>query len=137
MPLKSTGKKKKKRTKPRRKKKEKPKILEPYEMPDIIQMMTKQRFYKLKLKNKFENTGSVDFENEFSEMESILNIKEYLQQKIYQRAKKIFIFEENSKKELEELDNTTRIKDLQKDPSKVLHLVYSYELPPSFIRNKL
>ena len=106
-------------------------------MPEIIQMMTKQRFYKLKLQNKFENTGCIDFTNEFSESTSVLQIKEYLQEKIYQRAARIYVYRENSKKELEELENFAKIRDLQTNSSAILNLVYNYELPPSFIRNKL
>ena len=71
MPMKISGKKKKKRTRIKRKKKQKPKMLEPYEMPDILKMMTKTTFYKLKLKNLHEKTGSIDFVHEFSESELV------------------------------------------------------------------
>lgn len=111
-------------------------MLEPHEMPHILRMMTNQRFFQILLTNKFEPNGCIDFLQEFPEKTSIADIKEFLQQRIYQRVSKIQIYLENEPGELNQLPDHLKIDQLPLDTRNRATLIYAYDLPRPFIRAK-
>lgn len=103
-------------------------------MPDILRIMTRQRFLRLHLANKFEPSGCIDFHHDFPQSASIENLKEFLQPRIYQRVAKIQIYLRNQSGELSELADHLRIDQLPLGSGASGTLVYAYDLPEPFIR---
>jgi hypothetical protein len=134
MPLLKKGKKRRKKTK--KKKPTKPKVLQPHEMPDILKMFTIQKFLKIKFINEFEKSRVITFSKDFSELDTVLHIKEFLEQKIYQKASKIKVFIQENQQKFE-LEDSMKIKAIPNQKHGNIELIFNYELPPSFIRNKL
>ena len=94
-------------------------------------------FYKIKLVNRFEKSGSIFFTEEFSELSTIFQIKKFLQSKIYQKTSKIFIFKLNQNQEYNQLSDNLKIKDLNLNKKFVLNLFFTYDLPESIIQIKI